>query len=276
MSEKESEFVFFAKAVSRILGWAYFFCWSASFYPQPISNWQHKSTIGLAIDFPTLNVLGFIAYTISTAAFYYSPTIQSQYAYRHPESPLTTVRFNDVLFAAHGALLCVIIYSQFFPSVWGFKVSKLQKTSKAVLGIFWGSIIGILATVCMVRIAGRQGGYDPSAWAWVDVIYALGYVKLLTVVVKYMPQAYLNFQRKSTQGWSIYPMLLDFAGGVASLLQLFIDSSLQGSWEGVTGNPVKFGLGNVTLFFDVVFFYQHYVLYRDEEREEEMLRESLL
>jgi cystinosin len=76
-------------------------------------------------------------------------------------------------------------------------------------------------------------------------------------------------------------MLLDFAGGVASLLQLFIDSSLQGSWEGVTGNPVKFGLGNITLFFDIIFFYQHYILYRHpakdtEEEELEREREQLL
>jgi cystinosin len=76
-------------------------------------------------------------------------------------------------------------------------------------------------------------------------------------------------------------MLLDFAGGVASLVQLFIDSSLQGSWEGVTGNPVKFGLGNITLFFDLIFFYQHYVLYRHptkdrEEEEWERERELLL
>jgi cystinosin len=102
-------------------------------------------------------------------------------------------------------------------------------------------------------------------------IYALGYVKLVTVVVKYVPQAFLNYKRKSTTGWSIYPMLLDFAGGVTSLLQLFIDSALQGSWEGITGNPVKFGLGNITLVFDLIFFYQHYVLYRDpaKDREEE-------
>jgi cystinosin len=100
----------------------------------------------------------------------------------------------------------------------------------------------------------------------------LGYVKLITVVVKYIPQAYVNWKRKSTVGWSIYPMLMDFAGGVFSLIQLVIDSLLQGSWEGVTGNPVKFGLSNITLVFDLIFFYQHYVIYKhpakDAEEEE--------
>jgi cystinosin len=94
-------------------------------------------------------------------------------------------------------------------------------------------------------------------------IYALGYVKLTTVFLKYIPQAWVNYKRKSTVGWSIYPMLLDFAGGWLSLAQLIIDSAIQNDWTGVTGNPVKFGLGNITIVFDIIFFLQHYVWYRN-------------
>lgn len=57
-------------------------------------------------------------------------------------------------------------------------------------------------------------------------------------------------------------MLLDFGGGWLSLSQLILDSSLQNDWSGITGNPVKFGLGNVTILFDIIFFVQHYLLYR--------------
>jgi cystinosin len=82
-------------------------------------------------------------------------------------------------------------------------------------------------------------------------------------MVKYAPQAWANHRRKSTTGWSIGQILLDFLGGVLSIVQLLIDSSLQGDWSGVTGNPVKFGLGNVSMLFDIVFIVQHYVLYGD-------------
>ncbi|KAF2132149.1 L-cystine transporter-like protein [Dothidotthia symphoricarpi CBS 119687] len=254
--------VVFAKVVSRFLGWAYFLSWSGSFYPQPVSNYQRKSTIGLAIDFPTLNVLGFSAYTVSTASFLYSPTIRAQYAHRHPDAPETTVRFNDFLFAAHGAIMCVIIYSQFFPRIWGFKVGRTQTASRVVLGIFWGCVLGVVVVLCQVQLKEREQGYNAESWAWIDVIYALGYVKLTTVLVKYIPQAWVNYKRKSTTGWSIYPMLLDFAGGWLSLAQLAIDSWLENDWSGVTGNPVKFGLSNITIIFDVVFIFQHFVLYR--------------
>ncbi|CAN9173572.1 unnamed protein product [Alternaria alternata] len=264
----------FARAISRVLGWAYFLSWSLSFYPQPISNYIRKSTLGLAIDFPTLNVLGFTCYTISTACFLYSPTIKSQYAYRHPEAPQTTVRFNDFLFAAHGAVMCVIIYSQFFEKIWGFEIGKRQKVSRVILGVWWGCVLAIVVVVMLVKTRGTEGN-DAQGWAWIDVIYTLGYVKLLTVFLKYIPQAWVNYKRKSTLGWSIYPMLLDFAGGWLSLAQLCIDSALENDWSGVTGNPVKFGLGNITIVFDIIFMLQHYVLYKrpakhleDEDEEE--------
>lgn len=77
-----------------------------------------------------------------------------------------------------------------------------------------------------------------------------------------MPQVWANYKRKSTVGWSIGQLNLDFVGGVLSILQLVIDSSLQEDWSGITGNLVKLGLGNVSIFFDIVFMTQHYVLYR--------------
>lgn len=77
-------------------------------------------------------------------------------------------------------------------------------------------------------------------------------------------------------------MLMDFAGGWLSMAQLVIDASLQNDWSGVTDNPVKFGLGNITIVFDIIFFLQHYVLYRhpaksaEEEEDWEDEREGLL
>jgi cystinosin len=94
-------------------------------------------------------------------------------------------------------------------------------------------------------------------------IYSFSYIKLLITIVKYMPQVWLNYERQSTAGWSIGTILLDLAGGVLSMVQLVLDSSLQSDWSGITGNPVKLLLGNVTIFFDAIFCIQHYILYQD-------------
>jgi len=113
----------------------------------------------------------------------------------------------------------------------------------------------------LVVLKSSDGGRDASGWAWIDVIYTVGYIKLVVTFVKYIPQVWVNYKRKSTQGWSIWQILFDLTGGILSILQLVLDSSLQADWSGITGNPVKLGLGNVSIFFDLIFITQHYFLY---------------
>ena len=92
-------------------------------------------------------------------------------------------------------------------------------------------------------------------------VYTFSYVKLVATIVKYIPQAWVNYKRKSTVGWDITQVILDVTGGFLSILQLVIDSSLQKDWSGITGNPIKFALGNITIFFDIILVAQHYILY---------------
>lgn len=85
-------------------------------------------------------------------------------------------------------------------------------------------------------------------------VYAIGLVKLVITMVKYIPQVMTNYRRQSTEGWSIDQILMDIVGGVLSVLQLVIDSSLQADWSGLTNNSVKLGLGVLSIFFDIVRF----------------------
>jgi cystinosin len=155
-------------AISKVLGWLYFISWSLSFYPQPFINWKRKSTQGLTIDFPTLNLLGFTAYGIVTAAFLWSPVVREQYAQRHKESPEPTVRFNDWVFAAHAFVLCAITYSQFWPALWGFQRSGRQKASRLALTIVIGSFIAIIASILLVLRDSNSLAKD--RWQWIDAV----------------------------------------------------------------------------------------------------------
>ncbi|CAK7230483.1 hypothetical protein SBRCBS47491_007600 [Sporothrix bragantina] len=116
---------------------------------------------------------------------------------------------------------------------------------------------GLSATESAALLAAWMAG----RWTWLDVVYTLGYVKVVVTFVKYWPQVLTNYRNRSTVGWAILPMLLDFGGGVLSIAQLFIDSYRQRDWSGLTGNPVKLLLGNVSIGYDLIFFAQHYVLY---------------
>ncbi|PIO52507.1 hypothetical protein TELCIR_26187, partial [Teladorsagia circumcincta] len=73
--------------------------------------------------------------------------------------------------------------------------------------------------------------------------------------------ALLNFRRKSTVGWSIGNVLLDFTGGCLDVLQMVLQCWNVSEWSAFYGNPVKFGLGLVSTLFDILFIIQHYVLY---------------
>jgi cystinosin len=162
--------VHLAKVLSQILGWGYFFCWSASFYPQPVLNFRRKSVIGMGIDFPTLNVFGFLCYTTSTAALLFSRVIRGQYAARHPVSLVPTVQTNDLAFGIHAVILTALTYSQFWPKIWGFEVSKSHRIARPIAGLFWGSILALLMVVLVVLARGRSGDHDLLGWAWIDVV----------------------------------------------------------------------------------------------------------
>ncbi|KAI1391077.1 PQ loop repeat-domain-containing protein [Hypoxylon trugodes] len=265
----------FLDFLSAVFGWIYTLSWSLSFYSQPVLNIRRKSTSGTTVDFPFLNTVGFLAYLIYNSVFYSSPVIRHQYALRnHGHTP--TVAVNDIVFAAHAFLICTVLLTQYFlPSLWGFDRAPGTRPSRLGLGIVSGSAVAV-AIIIFVVTSVPEGADPATAWAWLDVIYTISYVKLLITFVKYAPQLVYNFRNRSTKGWSIWQVLLDFLGGILSIAQLVIDSYLQGDWSGVTGNPVKFALGNVSMLYDLVFMAQHYVIYRDDGTVKDGEADSLL
>merc|ERR1712228_756021 len=103
-------------------------------------------------------------------------------------------------------------------------------------------------------------------WDYEDysTIQYLGYVKTTVTLIKYTPQAFMNFKHKTTKGFSIANILLDFTGGTFSLAQQIIDSVNEGDWSVLYGNVPKLILALESIVFDLLFMTQHYILYGDE------------
>jgi len=80
-------------------------------------------------------------------------------------------------------------------------------------------------------------------------------------LIKYTPQALLNAQRRSTQGWSINNVLLDLSGGLLSFAQVGLNAFARGDISVITGNPAKLSISLLSIAFDVLFIMQHYVWY---------------
>ena len=86
----------------------------------------------------------------------------------------------------------------------------------------------------------------------------MGYFKIVISFLKYLPQFYWNYKRKSTVGWSIMNIMLDFTGGFFSFVQMVLER-INGPLE---INGVKLALAIICMIYDVLFMIQHYVLYR--------------
>ncbi|XP_053424410.1 cystinosin isoform X1 [Nycticebus coucang] len=233
--------------INQVIGWIYFVAWSISFYPQVIMNWRRKSVIGLSFDFLALNLTGFVAYSVFNIGLLWVPYIKEQFLLKYPNG-VNPVDSNDVFFSLHAVVLTLIVIMQCCLYERGSQ--RVSWPAVSFLVLLW-----LFAFITMIVAAA-------GATTWLQFLFCFSYIKLAVTLVKYFPQAYMNFYYKSTEGWSIGNVLLDFIGGSFSLLQMFLQSYNNDQWTLIFGDPTKFGLGIFSIFFDIVFFIQHFCLYR--------------
>nr|XP_015221207.1 PREDICTED: cystinosin [Lepisosteus oculatus] len=242
--------------VNQVIGWIYFLAWSISFYPQAYENWRRKSVVGLNFDFLALNLTGFIAYSVFNIGLFWVPYIQEEFLKKNPDG-VNPVDANDVFFSVHAFVLTLVYICQCV--IYERGGQRVSKVAIGLLVIAWTFAIFTFFIAVAHKIT------------WLEYLYYFSYIKLGVTLVKYIPQAFMNYQRKSTEGWSIGNVLLDFTGGAFSLLQMFLQSYNNDEWKLIFGDPTKFGLGLFSILFDILFMVQHYCLYRHKSVEYEVL-----
>ncbi|XP_065657908.1 cystinosin isoform X4 [Hydra vulgaris] len=109
----------------------------------------------------------------------------------------------------------------------------------------------------------RYGGTEIPVQAN-DVFFSLHAVTLtgITIIQCIIYEAYMNYKRKSTVGWSIENIKLDFTGGSLSIVQMILLAYNNNEWNSIFGDFTKFALGLFSILFDILFLLQHYVFYR--------------
>ncbi|KAL6521802.1 hypothetical protein OROGR_018371 [Orobanche gracilis] len=247
----------------NVLGWVAFVSWSISFYPQVILNFRRKSVVGLNFDFLMLNLTKHSSYLIYNASLFFSSTVRRQYHERFGFNELIPVAANDVAFSMHAVLLTA--FTLFQVAIYDLNDGRVRSRSAPVgtrksLEFPLESFLlpGYLQQfVCVSVYPNILGcGWYPSASINIQVVMT---------IIKYIPQAILNFRRKSTTGFSIGNILLDFLGGVTNYCQMVVQSIDQNSWVNFYGNIGKTMISLVSIFFDILFIIQHYVLYRHKK-----------
>lgn len=159
-------------AASLVIGWAYFGAWSLSFYPQVVLNWERRSVVGFAFDFAGLNLVGFGCYAAFNCALFYSPSIRAAYERSHGgEAP--AVRLNDIVFALHAVALSAVLLVQI--AILPRGAQRFSRLCKAAIVVFL-----IALPIAMVLAARRAC----ERCTWLNVLYALSYVKLAITLTK--------------------------------------------------------------------------------------------
>ncbi|EGG04136.1 uncharacterized protein MELLADRAFT_49286 [Melampsora larici-populina 98AG31] len=254
--------------LSNLIGWIYTLAWCISFYPQVILNYRKKSVRGLSIDFLILNTIGFLFYSISNGSLLYSNLIRNEYSKRH-EQKVPNVRFNDLIFSLHALLLSLItcFQSQIYKRDSNQTVSLPTRYLLIILTV----LLPILTLLCIQTETSSHPNpkflFLKNGFEFLDLVMVLSTFKVWISFVKYVPQVWLNYKRKSTVGWSILNILLDFLGGTLSLAQMILDAFLQDDWSSLKSNPGKLGIALLSIGFDIIFILQHYVLYKTSNYE---------
>ncbi|XP_042506264.1 cystinosin homolog [Macadamia integrifolia] len=245
----------------NFFGWIAFFSWSFSFYPQVILNYRRKGVVGLNFDFLVLNFTKHSSYLIYNASLFFSHVVQRQYQNKYGGGggggdQMIPVAANDVAFSIHAVALTTITLLQVYIYEGGGQ--KVSKTCIAITCVAWGS-----AAICFfISLPHRS-------WLWLISVFNI--IQVVMTAIKYIPQAYMNFRRKSTQGWSIGNILLDLLGGLMNYAQMAMQSIDQGSWVNLYGNIGKTLLSLLSICFDLLFICQHYLLYYPSKKEKVVL-----
>ena len=259
----------FLTHLSEALGWCYFLAWSISFWPQAVLNYQRKSVTGLSFEFLAYNVTGFVLYSTYSTVKYFVPNGCDQ-----------TVQINDLAFGYHAVLMTAVTIAQCL--VYRTERQRVHPVHAFVVAALWlltayTLVLCFLSSVPLLPACTTTTDADGTRHSVVAASFTLidfmGWVKAFISFIKYTPQAYLNYRRQSTVGWSITNILLDLTGGTLSFCQQMVDSVNAGTTDPLFGNVPKLLLALESVAFDVLFIVQHYCLYnqRDHKDGEEPL-----
>jgi len=237
------------KVLSDCLGWLYTLAWSGSFYPQVILNHKRKSVTGLSFEYQAYNMTGYIFYFIYC---------YSDYIVQHDSKLGLTqsVEINDLVFVSHAVIIQSVVVWQCL--TYKLKTHHLNRWHSYIIAVYW-ILLSYNLALCAAGIlpfVNRTPDYRYS------VVEYLGYVKVSISFIKYCPQAWMNFTRQSTFGWSIGNVLLDLSGGLLAFGQQAVDAYRLNDASVFTSNVAKLLLSMETIGFDCLFIVQHYILYR--------------
>lgn len=213
-----------------------------------IRSFSYLSVEGFSLNYLVMNISGYAFYGIYTTLGYF-----------YHEEGAGTVVIADLVFVYHAIAMVIIQTIQVIIYPRGS-----NRVSSKTIALCIGLWTIILAEVFFTKIV----EVFPESKLW-NPVSVLGYGKITLSFIKYSPAVYWNYKRKSTKGWSIFNILLDLVGATFSAASGSLSVS-----DGL--NITKMALAVLTIFYDIIFVVQHYILYRKSGKKKTEGSEVLL
>jgi len=151
------------------LGWAYFTCWSISFWPQIVDNHRTRDVSGLSPDYLLYSLVGYVCYAAYTGALCFSSDVRASYATLHGGA-MPDVSPADFAFAAHAVLATLLVSGQYYV--------MRRPSDKALTPVAAGVGLVVLAA-CGGGAAHIRATCDLSDCAsWLPLLVLLGGTKV--------------------------------------------------------------------------------------------------
>ena len=228
------------EVISQICGYSQMFFWCWGMFVIPYECIRIKSSRGLSKDFMLNNLIGFTLMAFQDNYGFFS--MNASYASEVHISDVL-LSFCGCLFGYMGTVIVFLIPSEVPNNVSWFSI--IPNSVSLVMFFAWWGIFGVNSAAVLA-----------------------GSAKACLSLIAYIPQIILVYKNKTTKGWSMVGVWVDFTGGALAVLQISVDYQNTGHGTGFFNelNYGKFLLNLLSCACCLVFFIQHYCIYTDKDQ----------
>ncbi|XP_072019471.1 cystinosin homolog isoform X1 [Amphiura filiformis] len=238
--------------LTGVFRWFYEFCFVIHLLPQFYLNYQRKSVVGLSFDYLLLSLITFFTFATFNIGSYASTDVREADLNSDPQAPgVDLINLADVLNSVTNLVVICAICAQCY------RYEKGDQHVSIIAKVLLVIIKFAIALFFIIMLASQF-----KAISFVTFIDIMGYLKLLLSFSKYIPQVHMNYERKSTEGWSIAVVILDLLCGALTVSGMFIVAFNYGHWISFIHSPTRLGIALFSIIFSTIFIIQHYVIYR--------------
>lgn len=193
---------------------------------------------GLSVNYVVLEIIGVLySFTYMIFGYLYNPNYNST----------GEINIWSVIFAATSVSMCSIqvIVLSYYPRF-----------------VNWVKPVWMFLAVAAILSVLTFASVKPEP---LDIVVFMGLMRLIINTIKFFPQLYLNWLRKSTEGWSITGVYADLGANALYLVRIIVDSIERQKFDQFSTN-LGFGifiLAQVAIGCDVLFICQHVVSEKD-------------